>query len=85
MTERKLFLLPGDGIGPEAMAEVHKLISWMNEQGAGFTTDEGLVGGCAYDAHGQAISEDDMAKAVAADAVLFGAVGGPKSAKSGSS
>ena len=78
MTERKLFLLPGDGIGPEAMAEVHKLISWMNEQGAGFTTDEGLVGGCAYDAHGQAISEDDMAKAVAADAVLFGAVGGPK-------
>jgi 3-isopropylmalate dehydrogenase len=78
MTERKLFLLPGDGIGPEAMAEVQKLISWMNEQGAGFTTDEGLVGGCAYDAHGQSISEDDMAKAVAADAVLFGAVGGPK-------
>jgi 3-isopropylmalate dehydrogenase len=79
MTTRSLFLLAGDGIGPEAMAEVRKLITHMNETGdAGFTTDEGLVGGCAYDAHGQAISEEDMAKATTADAVLFGAVGGPK-------
>ena len=51
----------------------------MNEKfGSGFETEEGLVGGCAYDAHGAAISEADMAKALAADAVLFGAVGGPK-------
>jgi 3-isopropylmalate dehydrogenase len=79
MSERTLFLLPGDGIGPEAMDEVRKLISWMNKnRGVGFKTDEGLVGGCAYDAHGAAISEDDMAKALASDAVLFGAVGGPK-------
>ena len=79
MTARNLFLLPGDGIGPEAMAEVRKIITWMNEaKGANFATDEGLVGGCAYDAHGAAISEADMAKAMAADAVLFGAVGGPK-------
>ncbi len=79
MTVRNLFLLPGDGIGPEAMAEVRKIIAYMNEaMGSGFKTEEGLVGGCAYDAHGAAISEDDMAKAVAADAVLFGAVGGPK-------
>ncbi len=79
MASRKLLLLPGDGIGPEAMAEVKKLIAIMNEKfGAGFETEEGLVGGCAYDAHGQAISEDDMARAMAADAVLFGAVGGPK-------
>jgi 3-isopropylmalate dehydrogenase len=76
---KSLFLLPGDGIGPEAMGEVRKIISYMNESlNAGFVTDEGLVGGSAYDAHGQAISEEDMAKAVAADAVLFGAVGGPK-------
>jgi len=76
---RKLFILPGDGIGPEAMAEVRKIIAYMNaELGAGFVTDEGLVGGSAYDAHGQAISEADMKKALAADAVLFGAVGGPK-------
>jgi 3-isopropylmalate dehydrogenase len=79
MTTRSLFLLPGDGIGPEAMAEVRKVIAHMNDhEGAGFTTDEGLVGGSAYDDHGQAISDADMDKAMAADAVLFGAVGGPK-------
>src|SRR6478609_1880726 len=79
MTTRSLFLLPGDGIGPEAMAEVRKIVAFMNEtMSAGFVTDEGLVGGSAYDAHGAAISEDDMKKALAADAVLFGAVGGPK-------
>ncbi|KEA04686.1 3-isopropylmalate dehydrogenase [Agrobacterium rhizogenes] len=79
MTVRNLFLLPGDGIGPEAMGEVRKIIAYMNEaKGAGFVTDEGLVGGSAYDAHGAAISDADMAKAMAADAVLFGAVGGPK-------
>src|SRR5262245_66354596 len=48
------------------------------ELSAGFETERGLVGGSAYDAHGQAVSEADMAKALAADAVLFGAVGGPK-------
>src|SRR5690606_1061833 len=78
MASKNLFLLPGDGIGPEAMAEVKKLIAAMNEKfGTGFVTDEGLVGGCAYDVHGQAISEADMEKALAADAVLFGAVGAP--------
>jgi 3-isopropylmalate dehydrogenase len=79
MASKKLFLLPGDGIGPEAMAEVRKIIAYMNaELKSGFELDEGLVGGSAYDAHGQAISETDMAKALASDAVLFGAVGGPK-------
>ena len=79
MASRTLLLLPGDGIGPEAMAEVRKLIAVMNEElGAGFAIDEGLVGGSAFDAHGKAISEEDMGKALAADAVLFGAVGGPK-------
>ena len=61
------------------MAEVRKFITAMNDKfGAGFETEEGLVGGSAYDAHGKAISEEDMAKAMATDAVLFGAVGGPK-------
>ena len=79
MASRKLLLLPGDGIGPEAMGEVRKLVTLMNDRfGAGFEIEEGLVGGSAYDAHGQAISEADMASAMAADAVLFGAVGGPK-------
>lgn len=79
MATHKLLLLPGDGIGPEVMAEVKKLIGWMNARKiASFETEEGLVGGAAYDAHGASISEADMAKAMAADAVIFGAVGGPK-------
>src|SRR5512134_492195 len=79
MASYNLFYLPGDGIGPEVMAEVKKIVTWMNAQGiAKFETDEGLVGGSAYDAHGKAISEEHMAKAQAADAVIFGAVGGPQ-------
>jgi 3-isopropylmalate dehydrogenase len=74
-----LLLLPGDGIGTEIMAEVEKLVAWTNAQGlTDFRTEHGLVGGCAYDVCGEAISETDMAKAMAADAVIFGAVGGPK-------
>src|SRR3954447_16392152 len=79
MATHKLLLLPGDGIGPEVMAEVKRLIDWLNAQGiAHFETEQGLVGGSAYDAHKVSISEGDMAKATAADAVIFGAVGGPK-------
>ena len=79
MTTRKLFLLPGDGIGPEVMAEVEKVISHFASAGiAKFEVEKGLVGGCAYDAHGAAISDEDMALANAADAVLLAAVGGPK-------
>jgi 3-isopropylmalate dehydrogenase len=79
MASYKLLLLPGDGIGPEVMAEVKKLIAWMNARGQGaFETEEGLVGGACYDAHGVAVTDATMAKADAADAVIFGAVGGPK-------
>src|SRR4051794_26637495 len=79
MATAKLLLLPSDGIGPEVMAEVKRLIDWMNQHGSDrFDTEEGLVGGAAYDAHGVAITDDTMARAKAADAVIFGAVGGPK-------
>src|SRR5262244_2768582 len=79
MATHKLLLLPGDGIGPEVMAEVKKLIAFMNAHGLGaFETEEALVGGSCYDAHKVAITDATMAKATAADAVLFGAVGGPK-------
>ena len=79
MATHKLLLLAGDGIGPEVMAEVKKLIAWMNARKlAAFETDEDLVGGCCYDAHKVAITDATMAKAHAADAVIFGAVGGPK-------
>jgi 3-isopropylmalate dehydrogenase len=79
MATHKLLLLPGDGIGPEVMAEVKRLIDWLNSKGiAKFETEQGLVGGSAYDAHKVSITEDTMAKAKAADAIIFGAVGGPK-------
>jgi 3-isopropylmalate dehydrogenase len=79
MTTFKLLLLPGDGIGPEVMAEVEKVVAFFDRAGvARFETESGLVGGCAYDAHGQAISDADVARAEAADAVILAAVGGPK-------
>ncbi len=79
MSTINLLLLPGDGIGPEVMGEVKKVIAWMNQRGiARFETEEALVGGSAYDAHKVAVTDETMAKAKAADAVLFGAVGGPK-------
>ncbi|HRW16656.1 3-isopropylmalate dehydrogenase [Amaricoccus sp.] len=74
-----LLILPGDGIGPEVMAEVRKVIDWYGEnRGLRFAVEEDLVGGCAYDAHGTPLTDATMAKAQAADAVLLGAVGGPK-------
>ncbi|ALA17649.1 MULTISPECIES: 3-isopropylmalate dehydrogenase [unclassified Chelatococcus] len=78
MASYNLLLLPGDGIGPEVMAEVEKLVGWFTKTGiARFETEKDLVGGCAYDAHGVAITDAAMDRAQAADAVLFGAVGGP--------
>ena len=79
MASYNLFLLPGDGIGTEIMTEVKEVITWFEKRGvAKFECESGLVGGSAYDAHGKAISESDMALAQASDAVIFGAVGGPK-------
>ena len=74
-----ILILPGDGIGPEVMGEVRRVIDWFGTQrGFQANLDEDLVGGAAYDAHGMAVSEAAMAKALASDAVLFGAVGGPQ-------
>ncbi|MFG1461517.1 3-isopropylmalate dehydrogenase [Xanthobacter sp. DSM 24535] len=79
MAAHKLLLLPGDGIGPEVMAQVKRMISWLEAKGlVSFEVEEDLVGGSAYDTHGVAISDGAMAKAKAADAILLGAVGGPK-------
>src|SRR6266403_1911670 len=79
MATHKLLLLSGDGIGPEVMAEVKRLIGWLNAQGiAHFETEQGLVGGSAYDSDKVAITDATMALAQASDAVIFGAVGGPK-------
>lgn len=79
MATFNLLLLPGDGIGPEVMNEVKRVAQWFNEHdGVTFNIEEDLVGGCAYDEYGEAISEAAMTRALAADAVMLGAVGGPK-------
>ena len=79
MSNPSILILPGDGIGPEVMAEVRKIISWYGDKlGLAFDVSEDLVGGAAYDAHGTPLHDDTMAKAQQVDAVLLGAVGGPK-------
>ncbi len=79
MTNPSILILPGDGIGPEVMAEVRKVITWFGEnRDLSFDVSEDLVGGAAYDAHGTPLHDDTMAKAQEVDAVLLGAVGGPK-------
>lgn len=79
MTPYKLLLLPGDGIGPEVMAEVEKVIGTLAEMGlARFEIERDLVGGSAIDAHGKPLTDEALARADAADAILLGAVGGPK-------
>ena len=79
MSNPSLLILPGDGIGPEVMAEVRKIIDWFGtNRGLQFDVGEDLVGGAAYDAHGRPLSDETMAKAQEVDAVLLGAVGGPK-------
>ncbi len=79
MSNPSLLILPGDGIGPEVMAEVRKVIDWYGAKRAmTFDVTEDLVGGAAYDAHGEPLTDATMAKAQEVDAVLLGAVGGPK-------
>lgn len=80
MATHKLLLLPGDGIGVETMVEVERVIALLNKKSnkAKFETETDLVGGAAYDKHGVAVTDETVAKAKKADAVIFGAVGGPK-------
>ncbi|WP_336485397.1 3-isopropylmalate dehydrogenase [Methylobacterium nigriterrae] len=79
MTTYKLLLLPGDGIGPEVMAQVQRVIDALAEAGlARFETETDLVGGAAIDAHGKPLADETLARADGADAILLGAVGGPK-------
>jgi 3-isopropylmalate dehydrogenase len=75
----KILLLPGDGIGPEVIAEVERVLAWFGEnRGLSFETDSALVGGAALDGERTPVTEATMKLALDADAVLFGAVGGPK-------
>jgi len=79
MAVKKLLILPGDGIGVEVIAQARKIIDWLEaKRGVKFEITEGLLGGAAIDATGSPYPKDTLEKALAADAVLLGAVGGPK-------
>ncbi|CAO1665469.1 MULTISPECIES: 3-isopropylmalate dehydrogenase [Salinicola] len=75
---KKILVLPGDGIGPEITAEAVKILNACREAGLDAELEEALVGGAGFDAEGHPLPESTLAKAKAADAILLGAVGGPK-------
>ena len=78
-SNRSLLILPGDGIGPEVMREVRRVIDWMDRRhGISFDIDEDIVGGVSIDLHKTPLTDKALEKAMRTDAVLFGAVGGPK-------
>ena len=75
----KILILPGDGIGPEVMQEVDRVINWFNKEvSLSAEVEYENVGGASYEINKTAISEKAMDLAKNCDAVLFGAVGGPK-------
>ncbi|MGS2723297.1 3-isopropylmalate dehydrogenase [Porticoccus sp. GXU_MW_L64] len=75
----KVLILPGDGIGPEIIAEAERVLRVVDEKfNLGLTFDHGLLGGAAIDKYGSPYPQETSEKARAADAVLLGAVGGPK-------
>ena len=77
--KRKILLLPGDGIGPEVIGEVRKIINWFNDKKSlDFEIDEDLAGGCSYDKHGTPITDEVFYKALESAVIMLGAVGGPK-------
>ncbi len=77
--KRKILLLPGDGIGPEVINEVKKIIEWFNKnRSLDFEVDQDLVGGAAYDKFKTPITDEVFFKALECEAVILGAVGGPK-------
>ena len=76
--KRKILLLPGDGIGPEVITEVKKIINWFNDKKSlDFEIDQELVGGSSYDKHGTPITDEVFYKALESEVIMLGAVGGP--------
>jgi len=75
----KILILPGDGIGPEVVAEGLKILRVADQRFAlGLEVEQALLGGAAIDACGKPLPDETLAKARAADAILLGAVGGPR-------
>ncbi len=79
VSQKKKKKLSGDGIGPEVIGEVRKIINWFNDKKSlDFEIDEDLAGGCSYDKHGTPITDEVFYKALESAVVVLGAVGGPK-------
>ncbi len=75
----KLVILPGDGIGPEVMAEVKKVMAWLEAKGGlKFEIADDDIGGAAFDRYGAPLADETLAKCRKADAIIMGSVGGPK-------
>ena len=76
---RKILLLPGDGIGPEVIAEVKKVIQWLNsKKSLDFTVDEDLIGGASIEKHKSPITDEVFYKAMESEIIILGACGGPR-------
>ena len=75
---KHIVILPGDGIGPEIIAEAKKVLAALIEQGVELQLSEGLIGGSAYEATGTPLPAETLSMAKQADAILLGAVGGPQ-------
>ena len=76
---RKILLLPGDGVGPEVVAEVKKIINWLNsKKSLDFMVKEDLIGGASYEKYKNPITDEVFYTALESEAVILGAVGGPK-------
>lgn len=77
--QANIVLLPGDGIGPEIVTEAVRVLETIaSKHGHSFTFTERLMGGCSIDKYGSSLTDETLADCQAADAVLLGAVGGPK-------
>ena len=77
-SNRTLMVLPGDGVGPEVVNETLRVVDWLaKNKSISFNIKEGLVGGASYDKYGTPLTDETLADTMDADAVLFGAVGGP--------
>ena len=78
-SNRTLMVLPGDGVGPEVVNETLRVVDWLaKNKNLNFNVKEGLVGGASFDKYGTPLSDETLADSMDADAILFGAVGGPK-------
>ena len=78
VSTRRILFLPGDGIGPEVMEQVRRVIGWLERRQLAFAVEEDLVGGSAYDRHGTPLADETLEKALEVGTVMFGAVGGPR-------